>query len=109
MSRIPDAKTCRSFQILCGPKNSVAVCPSANYTDRSTAATGEINANFAVDRFVLLAQRIPTAVNLGCLDRSRYFFNQAAPHLFSQGCMDSVTDPLLLRKSGSAGSRIRDL
>jgi hypothetical protein len=27
------------------------------------------------------AQRIPTAVNLGSLDRSRYFFFQVAPQL----------------------------
>jgi hypothetical protein len=31
------------------------------------------------------AQRIPTAVNLGFLDRSGYFFIQVAPQLSSRG------------------------
>jgi hypothetical protein len=41
------------------------------------------------------------------LDRSWYFFFQVAPHLYSQGWMDPVPDPLLLRKSGSAENRTR--
>jgi hypothetical protein len=43
---------------------------------------------------------------LGFLDRSRYFF-QAAPQLYSRSCVNPVADPLLLRKSGSAGNRTR--
>jgi hypothetical protein len=39
---------------------------------------------------------------LGFLDRSRYFFFQPAPQLYSRGWLDPVPDPLLLRKSGSA-------
>jgi hypothetical protein len=31
------------------------------------------------------AQRIPTAVNLGFLDRSRYFFIRVSPQLSSRG------------------------
>jgi hypothetical protein len=54
-------------------------------------------------------QRIPTAVNLGFLDRSRYFFFQAAPQLSSRGWVDPVPDPLLLRKYGRARKRTRDL
>jgi hypothetical protein len=34
---------------------------------------------------------------------------QVAPQLFSRGWVDPVPDPLLLRKSGSAGNRTRDL
>jgi hypothetical protein len=41
---------------------------------------------------------------LAFLDRSRYFFFQVAPQLYSRGCVDTVPDPLLLRKSGSAGN-----
>jgi hypothetical protein len=41
--------------------------------------------------------------NLGCLDRSRYSFFQVAPQLYSRGWVDTVPDPLPLRKSGSAG------
>jgi hypothetical protein len=55
------------------------------------------------------AQRITTAVNLGSLDRSRYFFIQVAPQLSSRGWVDPVPEPLLLRKSGRAGNQTRDL
>jgi hypothetical protein len=44
---------------------------------------------------------------LGFLDRSRYFFFQVAPQLYSRGWVDPVPDPLLLRKSGKAGNRTR--
>jgi hypothetical protein len=46
---------------------------------------------------------------LGLLDRSRYFFFQVAPQLYSRGWVDPVPDPLFLRKSDSAGNRTRDL
>jgi hypothetical protein len=51
----------------------------------------------------------PTVVNLGFLNRSGYFSFQVAPQLPSRGWVDPVSDPLLLRKSGSAGNRTRDL
>jgi hypothetical protein len=38
---------------------------------------------------------------LGFLDRSRYFFFQVAPQLYSGGWVDPVPDPLLLRKVSS--------
>jgi hypothetical protein len=44
---------------------------------------------------------------LGFLDRSRYFFFQVAPQLYSRSWVDPVPDPLLLRKYGSAGNRTR--
>jgi hypothetical protein len=44
---------------------------------------------------------------LGFLDRSRYFFFQVAPQLYSRGLVDPIPDPLLLRKSGSTGNRIQ--
>jgi hypothetical protein len=40
--------------------------PQANYTDRQTAACRR------VEGIAWLAQRIPTAINLGLLDRSQY-------------------------------------
>jgi hypothetical protein len=43
----------------------------------------------------------------GFLDRIPYFFFQIASQLYSQGSVDSVPDPLILRKSGSAGNRTR--
>jgi hypothetical protein len=39
------------------------------------------------------------------LDLSRYSFFQVAPQLYSRGGVDSVPDPLLVRKSGSARNR----
>jgi hypothetical protein len=44
---------------------------------------------------------------LGFLARSRYFFYQVAPQLYSRGWVDPVPDSLLLWKCGSAGNRIR--
>jgi hypothetical protein len=41
------------------------------------------------------------------LARSRSFFFQVAPPLYSRGWVDAVQDPLLLRKSGGAGNRTR--
>jgi hypothetical protein len=50
----------------------------------------------------------PYGRNLGFLDRSRYFFFQVAPQLYSRGLMDPVPDPLLFRKSGSSENRTRN-
>jgi hypothetical protein len=44
---------------------------------------------------------------LAFLDRSRYFFFQVAPQLYSRDWVDPVPDPLLLRKSVSAGNLTR--
>jgi hypothetical protein len=46
----------------------------------------------------------PYGRNLGFLDRRSYFFFQVAPQWYSRGCVHPVPDPLLLRKSGSAGN-----
>jgi hypothetical protein len=68
----------------------------------------------------LSSKLVPTFADRGChevsetdhynrilsfLDRSRYFSYQVAPQLYSRGWMDPVSDPLLLRKSGSAMNR----
>jgi hypothetical protein len=55
------------------------------------------------------AQRIPTAVNFGVLDRCSYFFIPVALQLSSRGWVGPVPDTLLVRQSGSAGNRTRDL
>jgi hypothetical protein len=44
---------------------------------------------------------------LGFLDRSCYSFFQIAPQLYSRGWVDPVPEPLLLRKSVSAGNQTR--
>jgi hypothetical protein len=58
---------------------------------------------------VVSPTKSPTAVNFGFLDRSCYFSSQVATQLSSRGWVDPVPDPLLLRKSGSAWNRTRDL
>jgi hypothetical protein len=71
---------------------------------------GEVSANFSGYKFFAWsAERVPTAVNLEFLHRYLYIFIQAAPQLSSRGWVDPVPDPLLLRKSGSAGNLTLDL
>jgi hypothetical protein len=66
-------------------KNSVAFSPQANYTDRATAAIGEVSANFLrIEGVAWSAQQIPGRL-FGFLDRSRYFFIQVVPQLSSRG------------------------
>jgi hypothetical protein len=75
------------------------------------------------ERLLLLAKLVPTFADRGChvvnvtnpygrilgfLDWSRYVFFQVAPQLYSRGWVDPVSDPLLLRKCGSAGNRTRN-
>jgi hypothetical protein len=70
----------------------------------------------------LSAKLVPTFVDRGChvvsvtdpygsflgfLDLRFYFFFQVAPQLYSRSWVDFVRDPLLLRKSGSAGNNYR--
>jgi hypothetical protein len=84
--------------------------PQANYTNRVTAACRPSWCQlFRIEGVAWSAQRIPTAVNLGFLDRSCYLSIQVVPQLFSRAWVDPVPDPLLLRKCGSPGNRTRDL
>jgi hypothetical protein len=70
----------------------------------------------------LSAKLVPTFVDRGChevsvtdpygrilgfLDRRCYVFFQVAPQLYSRASVYPVPEPLLLRKSGSAGNRTR--
>jgi hypothetical protein len=74
-------------------------------TDRSLSAN--LVPTFADRRCHLVSVTNPYGRNLSFPDRSRYFFLQAAPQLYSRGWVDPTPGPLLLRKSGSAGNRIR--
>jgi hypothetical protein len=51
----------------------------------------------------------PYGCILGFVDQNCYFIFQVAPHLYSQGWVDPLPDPLLLRKSGSARNGTWDL
>jgi hypothetical protein len=66
--------------------NSVALVRKRTIPTERPLLVGEISANFwGVEGVAWSEQRIPTAVNLGFLDRSLYFFIQVAAQLSSQG------------------------
>jgi hypothetical protein len=90
--------------------NSVALSPQVNYTDRVTATCRRNLVPTFVDRGMSRSQRggTPTVVNLFSRPEPLLFF-QVAPHLSSQGWVDPIPDPLLLRKYGITGNRTRDL
>jgi hypothetical protein len=60
---------------------------------------------FADRGFHVVSVMDPYGRILRFLDRNRYCFFQVAPQLYSRGWVDPVPGPLLLKKSGSAGSR----
>jgi hypothetical protein len=84
--------------------------PRANYTGGATAACRRSECQLLrIEGATWSAWRIPYVCILGFLDRSRYFFFQIAPQLYSWGWVDAVPDPLLLGKYGIAENRTRDL
>jgi hypothetical protein len=84
------------------------VSPRANYSDRATAACRRSDCQLLrIEGCHVVSVTHPYGRILGFLDRSRYFFFQVALQLYSRGWVDSVPDPLLLRKSGSTGNRTR--
>jgi hypothetical protein len=91
--------------------NSMVLTPWANYTDWATATCWRNLVPTFVDRGVSRGQRggSPNVVNLSFLDRSRYFSFKELLIYTRKGWVDPVPDPLLLRKSGSAGNRTWDL
>jgi hypothetical protein len=109
---------------LCPSCSGVDICvlnwPSnkQNKTPRLECAS---NLHRLIDRR-LLVKLVPTFADRGCrvvsetdphgrilgfADPSRYFFFQVTPQVYSRVWVDPVPDPLLLRKSGSAGNRTR--
>jgi hypothetical protein len=82
--------------------------PRANYIDLATAASRRSQCQLLRKEGCRVVNVTgPYSRILGFLDRSRYFFFQVAPQLFSRGWVDPVPDTLLLRTSGSAGSGTR--
>jgi hypothetical protein len=63
-------------------KNSVAIVRKRTIPTERPPLVGQ---PLQVEGVASSAQRIPTAVNLGFLDRSHYFFIEVAPQLSSQG------------------------
>jgi hypothetical protein len=62
---------------------------------------------FADRRCRLVSATDPYCRIFGFLDRSRFIYIPVSPQMYSRGWVDRVPDPLLLRKSGSAGNRTR--
>jgi hypothetical protein len=88
-----------------GLKTSWPESASQLYSDRRLSAK-------LVPTFATRGRHVVSVTDLygrihGFIDRSRYFLFQVAPYLYLPGWVDSVPDPLLLRKSGSAGNRTR--
>jgi hypothetical protein len=100
-----------SDQVWIKKTNSLAFSPQANYTAWATATCWWNLVPIFADSGVSRGQRgrSPTVVTFSFLDQSRYFSFQVALHLCSQGWEDPIPNPLLLRKSGRAGNRTRDL
>jgi hypothetical protein len=101
---------CRPARPVTGIKlklNSVALVRERTIATEWLPLAGEVSANFPDRgcRVVILTD--PHGRILGFLDRSRYFLFQVAPQLYSRGWLDLVPDPLLYRKSGTAGKRNR--
>jgi hypothetical protein len=76
-------------------------------SDRRLSA--KLEPTFADRGCRVVSATVPHGRILGSLDRSRYYFFQVAPQLYSPGWVYPVPDPLLLRKSGGTGNRTRDL
>jgi hypothetical protein len=70
---------------------------------------GEVVSTFADRGCCVVSATDPPVVSPGFLDQSRYYFFHVAPQLSSRGWVNPIPDPLLLRKSGSAGNRTQDL
>jgi hypothetical protein len=82
--------------------------PLVNYTDRATAACRRSQCQLLrIEGCHMVSVVDPNGWILGFLYRSRYFFFQVAPQLYSRDWMDPVPDPLLLRKSGSTENGTR--
>jgi hypothetical protein len=89
--------------------NSVALVRKRTTPTERPPLVGEVRAKFADRGCCVFSAMDPHGRILGFLDQSSYFSIQVAPQLSSRGWVDPVPDPLLLRLSGSAGNRTRDL
>jgi hypothetical protein len=95
------------FRLRCLRKKLRGLSPRANYRPSDCRLSTMLVPTFADRGCHMVSVTDPYGRILGFLDRSRYFFFQAAPQLYSRGLVDPVPDPLLLRKSGSTGNRTR--
>jgi hypothetical protein len=88
--------------------NSVALVSKRTISTERPPLVDEVSANFFADRGCRVVSTTDPHGRISVFwTRSRYFSVQVAPQLYSRGCVNPVPDPLLLRKSGSAGNRTR--
>jgi hypothetical protein len=86
-------------------KNSVASVRERTVPTERQPLVVEVSVNFADRRYHVFSLTDPYGCILGFLDQSRYFFFKVAPQFYSEVWVDPVPEPLLLRKTGSAGNR----
>jgi hypothetical protein len=100
----------------------MCVIHSSNRKQKQTPWSESASDLYRPSDLHLSAKLMPTFEDKGCcvvdttdpysrilafLYRSRYFFFQVAHQFYPRGWVDPIPDPLLLRKSGSAGNRSR--
>jgi hypothetical protein len=82
-------------------------CANELYRPSDRRLSAALVPTFADRRCNVVSVTDPYGRILRFLDRSHYFFFEVAPQLYSRGWVNSVPDPLPLRKSGSAEKRTR--
>jgi hypothetical protein len=87
--------------------NSIASVRERTIPIERQSLVNEVSTNFWGSRVSRCQRNGSPRPYFRLLDRRRYYFFQVAPQLYSRGWVDSVPDPLLLRKSGGAGYRTR--
>jgi hypothetical protein len=92
----PSEKQCQwtaTFHVLL---NSMAWVRERTIPTERPPLVGEVIVNFFADRGChVVTVTDPYCRILGFIDRSRYFFYQVAPQLYSRGWVDPVPEPLL--------------
>jgi hypothetical protein len=81
--------------------NTVALLREGTIPNERPPIVGEVSDNFCG----YMLSRGQRDGSLWPYSRSRYFFSQVAPQLYSRGWVDPFPDTLLLRKFGSAWNR----
>jgi hypothetical protein len=97
----------RTWYMFSRLKNSVAWVRERIIPIERPPFVGEVSVNFLDTGCYVVSVMDSYCPILGFLDRNRYFSFQVAPQLYSRSWVGPVPDPLLLRKSGSAGNWTR--
>jgi hypothetical protein len=93
---------------ICCKGNSVTLFASELYRPWDHRLSEKLVLTFADTGYRVVIATDPQGRKLRIfLGRSRYFFFQVAPQLYSRGWVDPVPDPLLLSKCSSSGNRTR--